>query len=272
MDQLLAALWPIVPQSVVDNGPYNQLCNLVDLANSVIGFAVYLAILVATIMFVYAGILYVTASANENNLGKAKKVFWSVFWGLVIVLASWLIINVILSILTPGGGLNFWTAKAHECQDYAVVTDSSGGSTVVVTTTRSSGPTLSNAEATARLNAAGITISSSGNCSDPSNSSCTSLEGIPESTVTSLIALKQQCPTCNIVVTGGTETGHATHGPGRPPVDLRFDQATADYIAAHRAELGITQVCTTNANAQYRYNCTAPESENHLHLGFGSGP
>ena len=104
---------PIVPAcETTSNGagaPYCQLHDLLNLANNIITFAVYLAVLIATIMFVYAGVLYVTAAAQEANLDKAKKIFWTVFLGLVIVLAAWLIINVILSTLT-GKGLDSWSS------------------------------------------------------------------------------------------------------------------------------------------------------------------
>jgi len=66
-------------------------------------------------------------------------------------------------------------------------------------------------DATARgvLTNAGIRVVSSGNCSDPTNKTCTSLTGMREDTVNQVVNIKNACPSCGITVTGGTETGHA---------------------------------------------------------------
>ncbi|WP_394940134.1 hypothetical protein [Psychromicrobium sp. YIM B11713] len=68
---------------------------------------------------------------------------------------------------------------------------------------------LSQSAAASQLSAAGITHSSSGNCTTRSNSTCTSYDQINQSTVTGLITLKNASK-CAINVTGGTEVGHAS--------------------------------------------------------------
>ena len=68
------------------------------------------------------------------------------------------------------------------------------------------GTKLTQAQAAAKLSAAGITTSSSGGCTTQSNPSCTSLSGIYSGTVDSVIVLKNACA-CSIVITGGTEVG-----------------------------------------------------------------
>src|SRR3989344_3511107 len=120
---------PLVPECGVygENGfgPYCQACDLLKLANRLIDFGVYLAIIIATLMFTYAGVLYVTAASQSGAgaIDKAKKIFWSVFWGLVIVLSSWLALNVLLSVFT-GNGLAFWSEI--RCVEFAEVYDSQG--------------------------------------------------------------------------------------------------------------------------------------------------
>ncbi|KAG0091303.1 hypothetical protein BGZ92_001037, partial [Podila epicladia] len=77
-----------------------------------------------------------------------------------------------------------------------------------------SGTPMTHAAAVAKLNANGITISSSGGCTDRNNPNCTSLQGVLSGTVDTVIALKgySKCP--SLVITGGTETGHGT-GSGK---------------------------------------------------------
>ncbi|TAJ13163.1 hypothetical protein EPO56_03380, partial [Patescibacteria group bacterium] len=43
-------------------GPFCRACDLAFLSNNVITFAIGFAVIVATLMFAYAGILYVTAA------------------------------------------------------------------------------------------------------------------------------------------------------------------------------------------------------------------
>jgi hypothetical protein len=68
---------------------------------------------------------------------------------------------------------------------------------------------LTQAQAAARLSAAGISVHSSGNCSTRSKSNCTSLEQINDSTISGIITL-HSASGCAITITGGTEVGHAS--------------------------------------------------------------
>ena len=80
-----------------------------------------------------------------------------------------------------------------------------------------------------------IGISSSGNCSDQTQSNCTSLEGIYEHVIDEVIRLKDAsgCTPSRIVVTGGTEAGHATrtfsHANGYK-IDLRKYDCIDSFI------------------------------------------
>ncbi|MGW2373175.1 MULTISPECIES: peptidoglycan-binding domain-containing protein [Kitasatospora] len=93
--------------------------------------------------------------------------------------------------------------------------------------------TLSQSQAAAMLSSAGITWSSSGNCSDRNNSSCTSFDGIRRATVDGAINLKHAVGGCPLNITGGTETGHAggtySHGNGYK-MDFAMMSCLTDYI------------------------------------------
>lgn len=69
---------------------------------------------------------------------------------------------------------------------------------------------LSHAQGVAILSQNSISISSSGDCSDKTKSNCTSLDGIYEHVVEEVVFLRNETGCRNIVVTGGTEVGHAT--------------------------------------------------------------
>ena len=97
-----------------------------------------------------------------------------------------------------------------------------------------SGVQLSQADAASRLTAAGITASASGSCTDRTKSTCVSYEGVYSGTVDGAITLKKACA-CSLVITGGTETGHASgtysHSNGYK-LDFRKDGKLNSYITS----------------------------------------
>lgn len=95
----------LVPQC---EGPFCRACDLVTLSNNVINFGIVFSVVVATLMFAYAGILYVTAAGvGAEQVKKAHKIFINIFVGLLIVLLAWLLVNIMVSVLT-GKGLSIW--------------------------------------------------------------------------------------------------------------------------------------------------------------------
>ncbi|QRV94317.1 peptidoglycan-binding domain-containing protein [Ceratobasidium sp. AG-Ba] len=93
--------------------------------------------------------------------------------------------------------------------------------------------TFSQREAEDILKLYGVRASSSGNCTTKTNPRCTSYEGIQCSTVWNLAGLASDTGSCPIVVTGGTEAGHA-HGPysheNGYAVNLRKEQCLKKFI------------------------------------------
>ncbi|KAG8779924.1 hypothetical protein FRC12_023697 [Ceratobasidium sp. 428] len=94
------------------------------------------------------------------------------------------------------------------------------------------GTPMSQQEAQAKLEAAGVYASSSGNCTDWWSSRCTSYEGILTGTVNSIITLRKASG-CTITITGGTEPGHPdgpySHFEGYA-VNMRRNQCLYDYV------------------------------------------
>lgn len=86
---------PIVPCGNPGQ-PSCQACHLVELAQNVVNFFVYASVVLATLTFTWAGLLYVTSGAKPGNIEAAHKIFWTVLWGLIIVLSSWLIVDTIM--------------------------------------------------------------------------------------------------------------------------------------------------------------------------------
>jgi hypothetical protein len=91
---------------------------------------------------------------------------------------------------------------------------------------------LTHSEATSQLRANGVTWSSSGNCSDRNNPTCTSFAQIRQSTISGVITLHNYTG-CAVNITAGTETGHASgtysHWNGYK-VDISKYTCVSNYI------------------------------------------
>ncbi|TWP52091.1 hypothetical protein FKR81_10935 [Lentzea tibetensis] len=125
---------------------------------------------------------------------------------------------------------------------------------------------LTHSDAAARFRAAGITWSSSGNCSDWNNRTCTSFTNINLTTVQGAITFKRASG-CAVNVTGGTEVGHASgtysHRNGYK-VDYSLSTCVTNYITRTFTSIGGNKWKSGSGNIYFResnhwdvtyYNC-----------------
>ncbi len=70
-----------------------------DLVNAIIGFLIKIGIPLATIMFVIAGVLFVTSAGDPNRVSTAKKFMLYTAIGLAVILVSSGLIKVLQSLL-----------------------------------------------------------------------------------------------------------------------------------------------------------------------------
>ncbi|GAA1257460.1 hypothetical protein GCM10009677_04850 [Sphaerisporangium rubeum] len=96
---------------------------------------------------------------------------------------------------------------------------------------------LPHQQAANRLKHAGLGWRSSGNCVDRRRSTCTSLDTVRLGTLWGVVDLKRRSG-CRVVLTGGTETGHAhgtrSHGNGYK-VDIEHNRCVDRFIRGKRS-------------------------------------
>ena len=102
-------LGPIIP-SVSDENGNLQTCAagwqaFVIVLAGLVKFAVSVGIVIAVMVIVYAGALFVFSATNPESISKGKKILANAVVGLLIALASWLIVNTILLALGVSGGV-----------------------------------------------------------------------------------------------------------------------------------------------------------------------
>lgn len=118
---------------------------------------------------------------------------------------------------------------------------------------------------------------------------CTTLFGLPPSVLEDLVELKENCEsrysvgnTCRILITGGTEAGHASHGVGLPivdldiPVDGQYRDNLSLYIiyanstlSTQRRIQGYCSISGRQARYYFVDGNTIMDEYNHWHIIFG---
>lgn len=253
---LTAALFVAMPAATalaVDPGGFVtcegtgcSFCNLVDMGQLIITWVIGFIIVLFMIILVIAGFRLVTSGGDEEAREDAKKKLTNALIGIIIVLAAWLMVDTLMRVVLPGDagvivGWGPWNQVECFVQTEAVEFVREGADAVDITqdvvappAAGAGGDGLAQAEAEGALAGAGVEVSSSGGCSDPSDPTCTSLEGMQAATVDEVLELAGAVGAENVVVTGGTETGHSRSGAYRNDngykVDLRTTDALNTYI------------------------------------------
>lgn len=100
---------------------------------------------------------------------------------------------------------------------------------------------MSHALATGWLRSGGVRMKSTGNCSSKQVHHCTSLDSVRTGTIARMIELKRESG-CPIMVTGGTEAGHApgqySHGNGYK-LDISHNSCIDRHITRYHAKAGV---------------------------------
>jgi hypothetical protein len=112
---------------------------------------------------------------------------------------------------------------------------------------------LTHSQATSMLRSSGITWSSSGNCSDRYNSTCTSFEQVNLATIQGAQTLKSASG-CALNITGGTEVGHASgtysHWNGYK-LDYSLYNCVGNYIRSYFTYIGGNKWRSGSGNIYY---------------------
>jgi len=253
-------------ENITCSGADCQYCHFIQGINVVIAWFIYTGAILSAIGFAWAGSIYMTQGDSSGGREKAKAIFIKILTGFVILLASFLIVDLIMkSLLSEEFNSDFGPWNAIECVEqptYNIPPKSGGPSTPPGDTPPSD---FSETEQCTRnyLSQNGIDVKTN-TCSYAGQSGCTSVAGMPKELIDNLKSLEDSCG-CDITITGGTEGGHQTHGPGTGNVDLRISNDLALYITSNGKYSG------TNSNGDKIYMVNGQRfvfEEDHWHVSF----
>lgn len=130
---------------IIDGKILNQTCPLgwgavITVINNVISLLLTLAIVfVAPLTIAYAGFLYVVNPVDPSGVSKAKSILTNTIVGIVIALASWLIVDAVMAVLyhptDPSLAGKTWSSlitgnTGDACLNVAGALEQSGGQTI----------------------------------------------------------------------------------------------------------------------------------------------
>lgn len=96
---LAAGLVQVVPEDCNRPGGCQSICDIAQVAQNVLNDGIFLAVFLSAILFAWAGLKMLTSVANPGEIAKAKEIFANVAIGLVIILAGWLVVDVLMRTL-----------------------------------------------------------------------------------------------------------------------------------------------------------------------------
>ena len=83
-----------------------ELCHIFEMIDTILDFIILkLTPVVAVLMLVIGGIMFLFAGANPNTLETAKKIITTTVIGLVIIFTAWIVISTFLNYI----GVASWT-------------------------------------------------------------------------------------------------------------------------------------------------------------------
>jgi len=207
---------------------YGEACNtghVAQFANTLISYLISILSVLAVIVLVITGFQMVVSAGNSDQWGVLTKRLTNIVIGIVLILAAWLIVDTIMKALT-GDDLDVWGRL-------------SGGTTSEQVAPLAGTPTAgregqyTDSEARKALDDANITVWESA----PGR---TRFDNINQATIDEAIRVRQAC-NCAVVVTGGTESGHAggtySHASGYK-IDLDDSPGLSNYITSNYQRSG----------------------------------
>jgi len=278
----------LVPHGCQEGCPCS-LCDLYELARRVVNFLLFsLSIPIAAVAFFWGGFLLLTSGGSPQKITQGKSAMTNAVIGIALAFFAWSIFNAILTSVTFQIGLgeqNFtdWfnppscqetVEGENKCLEELPPPGSLQGPGGITPGGNPTPPEFGfDAEIRSELSNEGVGVNKP--CIDPSqNLEQTCLDNLPASAVEKIIEVNQDCKSrlgssC-VTITGGTEPGHGSHGPGIPTVDMRYNRDTIDALenSGLMIDSGFGPGVTCENAGGSAVPCAGPGDIHHIHVNF----
>ncbi|MEX0918936.1 MAG: pilin [Candidatus Paceibacterota bacterium] len=240
----------VLLQPEVIGGSEGETSNLLDYAAAAITTILVIATVLSIVIFTWAGIEYMV-SGIPGIKADAKSRMSAAFFGLLIALTAWLILNTINPNLI-NLSLDFGGRAGTISTDVAVNTGSGSSGQDDITAIPGDGSSLGEGvygpvpsnefEVRNRLKRRGILINDEGACRPDNLSACRTYVGnLNQNQINGVVGLSQEC-NCEIVITGAGEQGGHSVGSNHytgTAVDIRSTNNFDNFMNRTIAEGGL---------------------------------
>jgi hypothetical protein len=103
----------LVPCGRSDQGTMCKLCDLIVGIKGLIDYGFVIFVVLALVMIVIAGVVYIVSAGNEGMMESAKGLLKNALIGFAVILGAWLIINVALWLISAKGDLGIGATSWH---------------------------------------------------------------------------------------------------------------------------------------------------------------
>jgi hypothetical protein len=94
-----------------------NICDLATLAQNLLNTAIYVLIVLSAIMFAWAGWKMLSSGGNSSEYAAGKRIFASVFIGLLIILGSWIVIDTLMKTIFNESKFGPWNKICMVIED-----------------------------------------------------------------------------------------------------------------------------------------------------------
>ena len=221
---------------------------VLDTFQRTINLGISLAVVFMTFLIAFAGFSYIWSRGNPEGRSLANKRIMNAAIGLLIALGAFLLVDSLMKAVYNPSNAAFgpWNSILGEDQGAQCIAPSKPPSSFAALNTPANGTggtgsaqvsavqtnTASGNEGQVRAQLAGASVSINHDActSGSSGTGCTNVGGLQQDTIQQIINMSDKCGNgpagCGLVVSGGSEPGHATgsqytHGNGYK-VDIRL--------------------------------------------------
>lgn len=256
---------PLAPLTPGQKFDFTDTCPLGRYLNITINLIIGLVAVMAMVMIVMGGLEYITSELVSSKASGKDKIMNAVV-GLLIALSSYLILNTLnpnlLNLCLDG------IPKAQiQIHPYDAPQELVNGKYGQYTAGSPSNPNWV-AQAGTSISPqlpAGVTVSPPGGCQYVGQPNCTSILGLDPRIINST---RTACPTCQLVITGGTEnwlhSPSGGHRPGSATIDLRPTPSLNKYLTGQETLGSETRTVKKNGITYY-YHANSSGSGSHWH-------
>lgn len=96
------------PTGGVNDANTCGLCDVLKMIYGITDFLMKMGLILSVVFIIVGAIVIMTARGSESQFKKGKEILTISIYGATLLLASWLIVNTILQMLSGSGGLP-WT-------------------------------------------------------------------------------------------------------------------------------------------------------------------